>query len=468
MSSEKLKLWQSLLSDERLCGEPRRQTDMIRSEFERDYGRIIYSSAFRRLQDKTQVFPFSVTDYTRTRLTHTLEVASVGRTLGILAGKHLHLRLSLHGRQITDKHLPSPQEFGTLVASACLAHDLGNPPFGHSGEDAIRKWAENHTSSLESNHEVNDLQSFEGNAQGFRILTRHFRRMGGVSPTFALIGAMMKYPCPSTLPHGSDKNDKDVSKKKFGYFNAERPWAIKAFNHLRMIRRSDGVYARHPLAFLLEAADDICYGLVDLEDAHKLNLLGFKTIAPPMRALMDAESRRDYDYARRNGAPEDVLIRKLRAAAVNTLVKECVRVFMRNLAVIESGTMKDELIARIDKNYRGSFKTIRALIERHVYTDQRVLQIELAGFKTLGGLLDIFWGAVVLNGTGKENEKLRQIFPRGMLFKDNKFSKESNEKVIDKLTRYERILALTDFVSGMTDRYAIEMYQRLSGIKLPL
>ena len=297
--------WTKSLSYQRLFGMSYPATENSRSEYQRDYDRIVFSSAFRRLQDKTQVFPLSQTDYTRTRLTHTLEASSVGRTLGILAGKHL----------IKSGLACEPEDIGTIVATAALAHDLGNPPFGHSGESAIQTWARQHLPKPESGamvakatlrvrragseiipmsaEELADFHSFEGNAQGFRILVRTGARTrkGGMRPTLATLGAMTKYPRPSML-RGYTFKQNAISEKKPGYFQNDGAMALRAFRNLGMIEKELGVFSRHPLAFLTEAADDICYSIADLEDGFKLGVVTFSEVRWGFRAIVITDSER--------------------------------------------------------------------------------------------------------------------------------------------------------------------------------
>lgn len=381
-----------LLSDRRLYGQSYPAEENSRSEFQKDYDRIVFSSAFRRLQDKTQVFPLSQTDFTRTRLTHTLEASAVAHTLGVLAAKHLSkLRIKCE-----------PLDVGTIVATAALAHDLGNPPFGHSGESAIQAWAkrrlptshcgvdvvkatarnrrENAQSITMRPEEVADFHLFEGNAQGFRILARTAARTrkGGLRPTFATLGAMTKYPRPSML-EGYKFRPGAISEKKPGYFQNEARMAIKAFRGLGMIERTPGVFSRHPLAFLTEAADDICYAVADIEDGLKVGVVTFQEVSDVLLPLATA----DRGFSDKTYLDDLARLASIRAAAVSVLVSECIGAFRDGLEEMETGVLDVSLLDRtsVSKKYQA----IKNLAKEKVYSHERVLQIEYAGYQTLGG-----------------------------------------------------------------------------------
>lgn len=438
--------WVRLLSTERLFRKKPDSRAGNRSEFERDHDRVVFASAFRRLKDKTQVFPLSPSDYTRTRLTHSLEASCVGRSLGSHAAETLK-RLRLID---DDRGIP------TLVATACLAHDIGNPPFGHSGEDAISQWAKEHRRELKlAGGERNDLEFFEGNAQGFRIMTRLQNRLrrGGIQPTLALLGAMTKYP-RSSAPTRKPRADR-ASEKKFGFFQDDAESADAVFAGLGMTRRAKRMFARHPLAFLTEAADDICYVVMDLEDAYKLGITSFEVTRDYLLSLTEKPRPPTGEYQK---ASE---ISRLRAHAVNDLTMACARVFERNLAKIESGVFDSPLIEATE--FAEAHAKLKSFEKRHVYQDPRALEIEYAGFQTIGGLLDMFCEAVLPKQPSSADKKLLRLLPPDSFDRPD----IGMDKRL-KLSRYQRVLAVTDYVSGMTDTFAVELYQKLSGIRLPV
>jgi len=464
VSTERNERWQQLLSGHRLGSRRPPESHDERTEYDKDYDRIVFSSAFRRLHDKTQVFPLSTSDYTRTRLTHSIEASCVGRTLGQLAGK------ALRRQGILDVE---PSHLGTLVAAACLAHDIGNPPFGHSGEAAIQHWAEQKLTPWSSQSsgapgpfaseaEWQDLVRFEGNAQGFRILNRlqSRERQGGLRYTVSTIGAMSKYPCPSVIP-GRARDKRLISEKKFGYFQDDAELAREAFQRLGLPERGPGAFARHPLAFLVEAADDICYAIIDLEDSAMLGLIPLEKAC----ALLEGVARmRELPSPPQELQPESRM-GVLRSGAIGVLIQECVAVFSEAVEALEQGRWEQSLVSsREAMNHQ--LEEIKRITREKGYESERVLQIESAGFKTLGGLLDMFASAIVTDTPNKEEKKLRQLLPLEFLQRPGAHEPDRNE-AIRRLSPYQRLLCVTDYISGMTDGFAVELYQRLSGIKLP-
>jgi dGTPase len=472
--------WAVLLADQRLYGQSFPPSENSRSEYQRDYDRIIFSSPFRRLQDKTQVFPLSQSDFTRTRLTHSLEVSSVARTLGVLAAKHL-VKLGV---------VCEPHDVGAITATAALAHDIGNPPFGHSGEAAIQSWARRalpapiagyrggkrtwrarragiHLSPM-SPEELADFHSFEGNSQGFRILVRTAvrTRKGGLRPTVATIGAMAKYPRPSLL-EGYEFDSGNISEKKPGYFQNDAGMATRAFRKLGLKERAAGVFSRHPLAFLTEAADDVCYAIADVEDAFKLGIVEFaeaRDVLLPLAAC-------DHGFSELTHLNHSARLARIRASALATLVSACIGAFRENLDEMEAGTMTVPLLNRT--RVYDQCQALKSLAKSKVYRHERVLQIEYAGYQTIGGLLDMFYGALCDSKDEVKDSKLRKLLPKDFLWmrgRSRQLSespKDPTDFYLDAMTPYERLLAVTDYISGMTDRFAVQLYQRLSGIRLP-
>jgi dGTPase len=466
MSKKRTERWRQLLSWHRLGStHPSADSHGERTDYDRDYDRIVFSSAFRRLHDKTQVFPLTTSDYTpRTRLTHSIEASCVGRTLGQLAGKALRKQ----GVKVEPAHL------GTLVAAGCLAHDIGNPPFGHSGEAAIQHWAEQRLarwqqggaegkkSPFATEAEWQDLVKFEGNAQGFRILNRlqSRERRGGMRYTVATLGAMSKYPRPSVIP-GRERDKRRVSEKKFGYFQDDADLAREAFQQLGLAQREPGVFARHPLAFLVEAADDISYAIIDLEDSTMLGLIPHKQACALLEGIA---GKKDPSKSSEPLQPEGRL-GVLRSLAIGKLIIECVDVFSEAVESMEQGQWEQSLVsarAPIDKQ----LDKIKTLTRQRGYESERVLQIESAGFKTLGGLLEMFGSAVMTDTPNKEEKKLRQLLPLEFLQRPGPTQPDRGQ-ALAQLSPYQRLLCVTDYISGMTDGFAVELFQRLSGIKLP-
>lgn len=449
--------WDRLLSSQRVAREKRDELrHPLRSVFERDYDRIIFSSAFRRLQDKTQVFPLSSNDFTRTRLTHSLEVASVGRGLGQRAEGMLRDRGTIQGAEQAG--------IGMIVAAAALAHDIGNPPFGHSGEDAIRHWAEDNLGEkgsdarfpILSELELADLQEWEGNAQGVRILCRLQVRLrpGGLQLTHGTIGAMLKYPCGVRVD-GQARDGGRVEEKKFGYFQDDAELIVPVMEALELPSRGGGAFSRHPLALLTEAADDICYAVVDLEDSMDQGLVSRDQAKDVLRPLVEAAGGSEY-----RGEKE-----WLRSYAFRGLMDSCMRVFDDNLEAIEQGTFSSSLVDQCE--LRGAYTAVQAVVRNSAYCDTRVLQVEAAGFRVIGGLLELFVPALLSEAPQKDEAKIRALFPLSYLRRGGGPSSDSHEDAVKLLSPYQRVLAAADYVAGMTDSFAVDLYQKLTGIRLP-
>lgn len=425
-----------------------------RSPYQRDYDRILFSSAFRRLQDKTQVFPLAKSDYVRTRLTHSLEVSSVGRSLGVMVGdKIVKSYPELRERGVTAG------DFGTIVATACLAHDIGNPPFGHAGESAIQDWFTRKGKGSAylaerglSEQEKADFEKFEGNAQGFRVLTRlQFPSQdGGMQLTGAVLGAYTKYPRASV---STEAEAEGISGKKFGFVSQDQLRFEQLAKVLGLIRKGSGAaWHRHPLAFLVEAADDICYRIMDVEDGFRTGHLAYSDIAALFEAVLDGDA-----MSRLSGMTSDKQrVEYLRAKAINVAIYQAVEVFLANEDGLLSGAYDDELLDDIP--LASEFKAFKTLARQRVYNVRPVIEVEACGFTVIGGLLEAFLEAV-----DEAASKGNKMSPRSgtILSLMPEVCKE------DGMTIAERLLAVTDTVSGMTDTYALTMYQRLYGISLP-
>jgi len=446
----KRKIWEKLLSAERL-GAGKAPGTPERTAFQQDYDRIVFTSAFRRMKDKTQVFPLSKSDYVRTRLTHSLEVSCVGRSLGAVVGREIIARHGLRDVESGD--------FGAIVAAACLAHDIGNPPFGHAGEDAIREWFRH--SGLLDRHPFTpaqraDFERYEGNAQGFRIVTRlQSPANPGLQLTSAVLATFTKYPRPSHLETELDGK----SGKKFGFFQQDADAFRQVAHATGLIERLPGqAWRRHPLAFLVEVADDTCYLIVDLEDAAKLGFVPYR----------DAECLlADLAGNTINGSRLDRLhdpkerLEYLRAKAIGRLLESAASVFLENEEAILNGGFDDELLDQSPISH--PLQAILKLAKETIYTARPALEIETAGFEVLGALLGLFTNAVEARAGAPGT---RFTTRERMLLKllPVQFLGHGGEPDADP---YLRLLRVADFVAGMTDSYAVDMFRKLKGFDLP-
>lgn len=458
--------WRNLLSDFRLGRDPKKQYPRRpeRPPWQYDADRIIFSSAFRRLQDKTQVFPLSSSDYVRTRLTHSLEVSNVARTLGSWVGFELVKRHRLskftHGL-----------EFGMLASAAALAHDIGNPPFGHSGEDAIRTWfvrssVLDRIRNILTPQETADIAYFEGNAQGFRVLAKlqMYRNHGGMQLTASTLATFAKYPVRAPLDPEKRKG-RGVSWKKFNYLQSEAALFSEVASHTGLIQRPDesGCWARHPMAFIVEAADDLCYGILDLEDGFRQNLIPFKAVASTLKPL--AKKKDPNLLVRLREEPDDLSrVTLMRALSIGAAVDELVEVFLKNEPQMLTGSFDEELIKLIPSY--PSFKRINRLVKRWVYKHSPVLKIEAAGYSVIYGLLEAFTEAVLDHSRFKKKDRKVLSNQSDRLFKliPNQFI---GPKGKPSTSAYELLLGIIDYISGMTDSYALNLYKNISGISLP-
>ncbi len=448
--------WPKLLCAERLGSTRPAGAELQRSPFQRDSDRIIFSSAFRRLQDKTQVFPLADNDYVRTRLTHSLEVASVGRSLGMIVGTAICERGELPGFHASD--------FGAIVSAAALAHDLGNPPFGHSGEDAIRVWFETSKIAQDARmplkkNEQQDIQLFEGNAQGFRLITRlQMPDNPGLRLTCATLGAFTKYPIEALVPDKVHTHE-GASTKKFGFFQSERDFFSEVAQRCGLIRRLPlhAWWARHPLAFLVEAADDLCYRLVDFEDGFRLGHLEYEEVRDRFVSVIgdDGAGARAEQMREKKERVEF-----LRALAIGAAVQQCAELFLAKENEILAGEYDQPLIDGIAVG--PELEAIKQRSVETIYSTPRGVEIEAAGFAVLGGLLDDFVAAVSdVARRGKHasprSRKLLRLVPEQSLGPNREPDPSP----------YQRLLRMIDFVSGMTDSYAVSLYKKVRGISLP-
>ncbi len=443
--------WEQLLSLKRFGDTKKRirnQQDETRIGFEVDFDRIIFSDSFRSLQDKTQVVPLSKTDFVHTRLTHSLEVSVVGRSLGRIVGKQIlekYPKLQQLGYQAND--------FGAIVASACLAHDIGNPPFGHSGEKAIGEYFKTgkglHYKEDLSDKEWQDLIDFEGNANGFRILTESRKGVeGGLRLSYATLGAFMKYPKES-LPK---KPTSHIADKKFGFFQSEKVTFDDVATDLGLTIRdsNSSSFSRHPLAFLVEAADDICYTIIDFEDGINLGLIEEEFALEYLINLVRDTINTEKYYQLKTKQDR---LSYLRALAIGNLINETANVFIENETDILTG---DYAISLLDKcKYEAQINDIIKISVAKIYRSKEVIEKEISGYKILADLLDVFINAInnSYNGKASNYDKLlMNLLP------------EKYQNIHDSL--FQRILSVCSFIAGMSDSAAILLHKKIKGVEV--
>ena len=445
--------WEQLLSLKRFGDTNKRirkEQDETRLGFEVDYDRIIFSSEFRSLQDKTQVIPLSQTDFIHTRLTHSLEVSVVGRSLGrrvgqILLEKHPHLQ-NIHGYQ--------PNDFGAIVASACLAHDIGNPPFGHSGEKAIGSYFTESKGKLFKDQmtalEYEDLCNFEGNANGFRILSQsRAGREGGLRLSYATLGAFMKYPKESLPFRPTDH----ISDKKYGVFQDDKPAFEDVAKDLGLMTRggeNECSYARHPLTFLVEAADDICYTIIDFEDGINLGLIQEEfALEYLINLVRDRINIKKYNVLT---STQD-RISYLRALSINTLINEAVDVFVRNEDSILNGEFSKALLEKC--KYEAQINDIIKISVEKIYRSKEVVEKEISGFEVITQLMSTFSGAVTnahANTISNYDRLILNLLPDSIITESGSI--------------YQKLLNVSSYVALFSDSQAVLSYKKLKGFQL--
>ncbi len=438
--------WTQLISNCRLGqehGHPERHDD--RTEFKRDYDRLIFSAPFRRLQNKTQVFPLPGSIFVHNRLTHSLEVASVGMSLGCDVSRHLCAK----NNGFIDTLVP---EIGQIVATACLAHDLGNPPFGHSGEKAIQTFFSEGKGQYLQQHVSPqfwaDITCFDGNANAFRLLTHSFkgRRRGGFAMTYSTLASIVKYPFPATEAR---------KKKKFGFFTSERKAYETIATALGIPMIATDRWARYPLVYLVEAADDICYEIMDLEDAYKLKILTYDETAALMLSFFDetAKNRIRQRIGNEELSDPNEKIQYLRACVIGLLENECVKVFIDHEQEILEGTYSGSLIDAISPVPCKAYQHCAELSRERIYKSQPVLDVELSGYHIMATLMELMVEAI---------EHPDRYYSQQLI------GRVSSQYDISSLDLETRLMAVIDYISGMTDVYALDVYQKICGISLPL
>ena len=439
--------WSQLLSPLRF-GETqaRLALDLGRTPFHKDYDRIIFSSAFRRLNRKTQVHPLTENDHLHSRLTHSLEVGCVGRSLGTMVGAAIAGRLP-NGMDASD--------LGAVVQAACLAHDIGNPPYGHSGEDAIRHWfmEDKHQHLLEglSDHQKHDLMTFEGNAQGLRLVTQveYNRFKGGMRLTYATLGSFLKYPW-------SVEEVIQGRAKKFGCYQSELPILREVAGALGLLKRGEDRWCRHPLVYLVEAADDICYGLIDLEDGVEVGLLRYQEVEDLLAPLLEDQ----WEQVAEDIANEDGDRRKLqvlRGYAMEVMVQAVSASFIRNEQALLAGTLEGDIIQHCPAAVKHAVASAKQLARERIFRDGRKLTIEIGAYSTLGTLLEAFLTAAKECATEK-----RSTFRNARLLELMGGSAPQPDWSL-----YDSYMRTLDFISGMTDSYAASLAKQFAGYRPP-
>ncbi|MFW5476254.1 MAG: deoxyguanosinetriphosphate triphosphohydrolase [Segatella copri] len=442
--------WKQLISNKRFGQEHKhaeRHDD--RSEFKRDYDRLIFSSAFRRLQNKTQVFPLPGSIFVHNRLTHSLEVASVGMSIGNDISRWVI-------QKQPDLKDTLVEEIGTIVSAACLAHDLGNPPFGHSGEKAIQTFFSEgpglKIKPMVSSEFWDDITHFEGNANAFRILTHRFkgRRQGGFVMTYSMLASIVKYPFASSLAgnHG-----------KFGFFASEAESYKKIADELGISCKSAPgeplKYARHPLVYMVEAADDICYEIMDIEDSHKLKILSYAETEHLLLSFFDEDIQQKIRQRiiDEELTDENEKVVYMRASVIGKLENECVAAFLAHEEEILAGTFEGSLIDHISERQKKAYQECEKISYSKIYQSKPVLDIELSGYQIMATLMKVFIEAAVNPSRFYSKQLLRRV---------------SSQYDIENENLEERIMAVLDYISGMTDIYALDIYQKINGISLPI
>ncbi len=431
------------------------QTIASRTDFQRDFDRIIFSSAFRRLQNKTQVFPLPGSVFVHNRLTHSLEVSSVGRSLGSIIGEYI---FENHQNDLTqDSKNFYQHNLGNVIAAACLCHDVGNPAFGHSGEDAIASYFDKNEKDLKSKFsekEWADLVNFEGNANAIRVLAhqQQGKDLGGAQLTFATLASIAKYPCEAIA-----RNKGILHRKKFGFFQNEKETFLEIAKATSLISESEEphIFRRHPFVWLVEAADDICYNIIDMEDAHRLGIVSTAECENLFFELVKSETNdikrvKDKLSAISN---DNERISYLRAKVINALINKSLEIYKLNFDKILSGNL-DKALLDIYKNDNKALKDIESFSIEKIYNHKAVVEIENAGYNVMYELLDHFIPSVLKHkDLRKSYDKMAlKLLPQQFVYEDG--------------SDYQKTLGVIDFVSGMTDNYATDLYRKIKGIDI--
>lgn len=427
-----------------------------RTDFQRDFDRIIFSSAFRRLQNKTQVFPLPGSVFVHNRLTHSLEVASVGRSLGSLAGEYI---IKKYQQQLSDEaKVFYEHNLFNVIAAACLCHDVGNPAFGHSGEDAIASYFDKNEEDLKAlfnEKEWADLINFEGNANAIRILTHQQvgKDLGGTQLTYTTLASIAKYPCEAIA-----KQKGILHRKKFGFFQSEKSTFLDIANSTHMVREQENplIYKRHPFVWLVEAADDICYNIIDMEDAHRLGIISTSDCENLFMEVIKSVGGTDLQRIEDKLAfisNKNERISYLRAKVINSLIGIATQLYQENFATILQGKLNTALLD-IFKKESKALQEIESFSIEKIYNHKAVIEIENAGYNVMYELLHHFIPSII-----KPKENRRKSDEKALLLLPTQFQYHQG-------TIYEQVLGVVDFVSGMTDNYATDLYRKIKGIDI--
>lgn len=430
-------------------------TKASRTDFQRDFDRIIFSSAFRRLQNKTQVFPLPGSVFVHNRLTHSLEVSSVGRSLGSVMGEFIHDEFK---NDLTeDSKNFYLHNLGNVIAAACLCHDVGNPAFGHSGEDAIASYFERNESDLKpkfNEKEWADLVNFEGNANAIRVLAQQQqgKDAGGIQLTFSTLASIAKYPCEAIA-----KKKGIIHRKKFGFFQNEKDIFLEIAKGTNLISESEEpyIFKRHPFVWLVEAADDICYNIIDMEDAHRLGIVSTADCKNLFFELVKSETddiNRVKDKLDSIGN-ENEQISYLRAKVINALINKSIELYKNNFNIILEGNLEKGLLD-IYKSENSALQDIESFSIEKIYNHKAVVEIENAGYNVMYELLDHFIPSILKSHDERKSydKKALKLLPKQFVY--------------DEGTDYQKVLGVIDFVSGMTDNYATDLYRKIKGIDI--
>lgn len=430
-------------------------TAASRTDFQRDFDRIIFSSAFRRLQNKTQVFPLPGSVFVHNRLTHSLEVSSVGRSLGSIIGdfivKNFETVLTEDSKSFYTHNLSN------VIAAACLCHDVGNPAFGHSGEDAIASYFDKNENQIKdkfSAKEWADLVNFEGNANAIRVLThqQQGKDLGGTQLTYSTLSAIAKYPCEAIA-----RDKKVLHRKKFGFFQNEKETFLKIAEATQLVQENDEpyIFKRHPFVWLVEAADDICYNIIDMEDAHRLGIVSTADCENLFFELVKSETNDIKKVKDKLSliSNENERISYLRAKVINALINQSIEIYKANFSKILDGSL-DKALLDIYKSEKNTLKDIETFSINKIYNHKAVVEIENAGYNVMYELLDHFIPSVLKSKNEiKSYDKMAlKLLPQQFVYEDG--------------SDYQKVLGVIDFVSGMTDNYATDLYRKIKGIDI--
>ncbi|SIT96508.1 dGTPase [Epilithonimonas bovis DSM 19482] len=443
----------TIFTNQRTGNNPR--TKASRTDFQRDFDRIIFSSAFRRLQNKTQVFPLPGSVFVHNRLTHSLEVSSVGRSLGSIIGEFIHDHF-IHDLNDDSQNFYL-HNLGNVIAAACLCHDIGNPAFGHSGEDAIASYFDRNEVDLKSKFhekEWSDLVNFEGNANAIRVLAQQQqgKDAGGTQLTLTTLASIAKYPCEAIA-----KKKGVLHRKKFGFFQNEKDIFLQIASGTNLISESQDpyIFKRHPFVWLVEAADDICYNIIDMEDAHRLGIVSTADCKNLFYELVKSETDDISRVERKldSISNENEKISYLRAKVINALINKSVELYKSNLSLIFDGNL-DKGLLDIYKSENKTLQDIEQFSIEKIYNHRAVVEIENAGYNVMYELLDHFIPSILKSTEARKSydKKALKLLPKQFFYEEG--------------SDYQKVLGVVDFVSGMTDNYATDLYRKIKGIDI--